>query len=60
MSMENQIDLVFLKTQGLEDSEIYIGFKSETEPFNLTEYVSTLSSIYADISNILLVSLAKN
>ncbi len=54
--------LGLFKNPKVEDSsEIYIGFKSETEPFNLTEYASTLSSIYADISQVMiLISLAKN
>ena len=40
-----------------DGAKIVVGKKEEVEPFNFTEYVTNLTSIYADISQAYLVIL---
>ena len=51
----------FLGSPKIEDSCIIsVGKKEEVEPFSITEYVTNLTSIYADLTQaLLLVSIAK-
>ena len=47
--------------QILDGSKIYVGLKEEVEPFSFTEYLTNITSIYADLSQAyLLLILARN